>query len=253
MTDHFAGDQQPVDAHNEPEVREREALEERVRRTHDNLMAWRKTALRRREAWDRAQEIAAQEARLRRQMWTQRAGVAAAAAFLIGLSAAFVAPRGELMDVRVPERRVPTVSHVVAPTSAPAALTAVDNHDYTVNVPPVPVTDSIGPGGLRVDAGTVRTWRDRAHQWVYFEVEANDATWMTWRDAAGKAVLTDMRCFRPEAGVRRCVAGRGLERIEAEVAAGAQEGTWSVEVCVPAGCTHAATFDVGRTNALARR
>ena len=208
---------------------DQEAWEERVQRTDASLEAWRRVAAERRVAWEAAQAAAAERLAEFKQLWARRAS--AVAGVLAALLLAFVA-------WRLPEPTDPEVAEGSVTLEAPPVASKVAER-------PVPlVTVPLLPPAVPVVRGTTRVWQDRRYQWVEFMVGVEEPTWMRWRDGNGRVVLDDMLCFKAQTDEHRCLAGRGLARIEASVAAGATPGTWTVDVCSESGCTTATSFQV---------
>ncbi|MEO0601455.1 MAG: hypothetical protein AAF211_08470, partial [Myxococcota bacterium] len=50
------------------------------------------------------------------------------------------------------------------------------------------------PAIVGVDEASVTQWSDDEYQWVRFEVETQEPTWIRWRDPSGATPIADMPC-----------------------------------------------------------
>jgi hypothetical protein len=143
-------------------------------------------------------------------------------------------------------------TEIAAGTAEAAAPTASPDAPATESVPadpvpadPVPADAPPVADGGGAGLANLRVWRDDVHQWAGFDTTATGLVQFKYLDGAGDPVLEPMGCPRKVVdGVRRCTAGRTLDRLRHAVDVGAAAGAWSVLGCVDAVCDEVGRFDV---------
>ncbi|MEM6926478.1 MAG: hypothetical protein AAF602_06090 [Myxococcota bacterium] len=249
-----------------PEARAQ--VRHRADRTEDSLVRWRSVAAGRRRAYELAQWVAAEQARRRRRRWLRGLRGVLATMMVFALTVGAVAVQsGPDAEARAPGV---VMSEDAAPALASGVLTAEDavlvatvgaprSSFFPPEIEPAerlraPADEALGtteplgppsPSIVGVDEASVSQWSDDDYQWVQFEVETQEPTWIRWTDPSGATPIADMPCAFPTPDAHECRAGRSHWRLAHALKDGAPAGTWTIEACVGDVCEFVDEVEIG--------